>query len=237
MGLLTGVWGVNLLVSIAPPDIPRLAETSLDARVLIFTVVVSLATGLLFGLAPALQASRTDPGDTLKEGGRSGAAGHRHFVGKALIVTEIALSLVLLAGAALLVNSFARVQNVEPGFNPEHVLTLRIAPPRSKYSPFEKGEAFYNDLYARLRTAPGVQSVGAINALPFSGFGGDRTFFIEGRAITRPEDQSDEEVRFVSPGYFSTMQIPIVRGRDFSDRGAARGDHQRRARAEVLAGR
>ena len=218
LGLLTAVWGLDLLISIAPADIPRIGEIALDGRVVAFTAVVSLLTGIVFGLAPALQLSRTEPGDTLKQGGRSGDAGHRRAFGNALIVAEVALSLVLLVGAGLLVNSFARVRDVAPGFNPEGVLTMRIAPPEAKYPTFERGEAFYRDLFGRLRATPGVRSVGATNAIPLSGFGGDRTFYIEGRTITRPEDQSDEEIRFVTPGYFSTMQIPVVRGREFDDR-------------------
>ncbi len=218
VGLLTAVWGLDLLISIAPADIPRLGEIALDGRVVAFTAIVSLVTGILFGLVPALQMSRTDPGDTLKEGGRSGAAGRRRAFGNALIVAEVALSLVLLVGAGLLVNSFARVQSAAPGFNADRVLTFRIAPPEAKYGTFERGDAFYNELYGRLRTTPGVRSVGAANAVPLSGFGGDRTFFIEGRTVTRPEDQADEEIRFVTPGYFTTMQIPILQGREFTER-------------------
>ena len=218
VGLLTAVWSLDLLISIAPADIPRLGEIALDGRVVAFTAIVSLATGILFGLIPALQMLRTDPGDTLKEGGRSGSAGRRRAFGNALIVAEVALSLVLLVGAGLLINSFARVQSAAPGFNADRVLTFRIAPPEAKYGTFERGDAFYNELYGRLRTTPGVRSVGAANAVPLSGFGGDRTFFIEGRAVTRPEDQADEEIRFVTPGYFATMQIPILQGREFTER-------------------
>ncbi len=218
VGLLTAVWGLDLLISIAPADIPRLGEIALDGRVVGFTAIVSLATGILFGLVPALQMSRTAPGDTLKEGGRSGAAGRRRAFGNALIVAEVALSLVLLVGAGLLVNSFARVQSAAPGFNADRVLTFRIAPPEAKYGTFERGDAFYNELYGRLRATPGVRSVGAANAVPLSGFGGDRTFYIEGRTVTRPEDQADEEIRFVTPGYFTTMHIPILQGREFTER-------------------
>jgi putative ABC transport system permease protein len=218
VGLGVAVWGLELLVALAPSDIPRLAEITLDARVVAFTATVSLLTGILFGLVPALQMSRTDPGDTLKEGGRSGSAGRRRALGHALIVAEVALSLVLLVGAGLLINSFARVNAATPGFNPDRVLTLRVAPPEAKYSTFERGEAFYNDLYAALRAVPGVRAVGAINALPLSGFGGDRSFFIEGRTAARPESLPDEEWRFATPAYFTTMQIPVQQGREFEAR-------------------
>jgi putative ABC transport system permease protein len=217
VGLIVAVWGLDLLIALAPSDIPRLTEIALDARVVAFTAVVSLLTGVLFGVVPALQMSRTDPGNTLKEGGRSGSAGRRRALGDALIVAQVALSLVLLVAAGLLINSFARVQAAAPGFNPERVLTMRIAPPDAKYS-FERGEAFFADLVARLRATPGVRSVGAINALPFSGTGGDRSFYIEGRSTTRTENLPDEDMRFVTPGYFATMQIPVLQGREFSER-------------------
>jgi len=217
VGLIVAVWGLDLLTALAPSDIPRLTEIALDRRVVAFTAIVSLLTGILFGIVPALQMSRTDPGDTLKEGGRSGSAGRRRALGHALIVAEVALSLVLLVGAGLLINSFARVHAAAPGFNPERVLTMRIAPPEATYS-FERGEAFYADLFARLRATPAVRSVGAINALPLSGFGGDRSFYIEGRSTTRAEDLPDEEMRFVTPAYFRTMQIPILQGREFTER-------------------
>jgi len=159
-----------------------------------------------------------DPNGALKEGGRAAASSARHAIARALIVAEVALSVILLVGAGLLIDSFARLQDVAPGFNPSRLLTLRVAPPDTKYPTFERGEAFYDELTRRLRAAPGVRSVAATNALPLSGFGGDRTFYIEGRTVTRPEEQSDEQIRFVSAGYFSAMQIPVIAGREFTDR-------------------
>ena len=225
VGLLAGVWGVKLLVALAPPDIPRLAEVALDGRVVAFTAVVSVLTGVLFGTIPALQASRTDVGDTLKDGGRTSTSAARHRIAKVLIVAEVALSLVLLVAAGLLINSFARLRNVEPGFSAGHLLTMRVAPPEARYTTFEKGVAFYEELFARLRSIPGVRSTAAVNALPLSGFGGDRTFYIEGRTVTRPEDQSDEQVRFATAGYFSTMKIPLVEGREFTSRDVQNAPH------------
>ena len=189
-----GAWGVELLVALAPPNIPRLGEVALDARVVAVTTIVSLLTGILFGTAPALHASRTSPGDSLKDGGRAHSSATRHRLGQALIAAEVAASLVLLVGAGLLINSFARLQDVPPGFAADHLLTMRVAPPQSTYTTFEKGDAFYTGLFERLRAMPGVRGAAAINALPLSGFGGDRTFFIEGRTVTRPEDQSDEQL-------------------------------------------
>jgi len=221
VGLLTAIWSLDALVAIAPADVPRLGEIALDGRVVAFTAIVSVVTGIVFGIVPSLQLSRTDPGEALKDGGRAAASGRRRAAGGALIVAEVALSLVLLVGAGLLVNSFARVQGVAPGFNADRVLTMRIAPPEAKYRTFAQGEAFYNELFSRLRAAPGIRSVGAANAVPLSGFGGDRTFYIEGRSIARPEDQIDEEIRFVTPGYFRTMEIPVVQGREFDERDTA----------------
>jgi putative ABC transport system permease protein len=219
VGLLTAVWGVSVLVALGPASIPRLNEITLDERVILFTSVVSLVTGVLFGLAPALQASRTFLGDSLKEGGRSPAeTAARGRVRGALIVSEVALSLVLLIAAGLLINSFARLHEVTPGFNPDNVLTMRVALPPSTYTTFQKGEAFFDRLFARVRVQPGVQAVAAINAVPFSGRGGDRSFFIEGRPIGPRDAAPDEQVRFVSAGYFSAMQTRLVAGREFTER-------------------
>jgi putative ABC transport system permease protein len=163
--------------------------------------------------------SRTLLAEHLKDGGRSSAeTGARGRVRSGLIVSEVALSLVLLIAAGLLIHSFARLQDVAPGFNAGNVLTMRIALPTSKYTTFQKGEAFFDRLTARIREQPGVHAVAAINAVPFSGRGGDRSFFIEGRPLGPREASPDEQLRFVSAGYFSTMEIPVVSGREFTER-------------------
>jgi putative ABC transport system permease protein len=215
-GLLLGTWGVQLLVAIAPPDIPRLHEVTLDGRLIAFTASVSLVAGMLFGLTPALRAWRTDPHDVLKEDGRT-MAGGGHDGRRALVVAEVALSLILLVATGLLINSFARLQEVPPGFDPNQLLTFRLAPPPARYS-FEKSEQLFDTLFARLKSMPGVESVAAINALPFSGFGGDRTFLLEGHLDPKPEERPDEQLRFATAGYFSAMRIPLRRGREFSER-------------------
>ncbi len=218
-GLLAGVWGVDLLVALGPASIPRLSEISLDGRVIAFTSLVSVLTGVLFGLAPALQASRTFLSEHLKDGGRHSAdAVSRGRVRSSLIVSEIALSLVLLIAAGLLVNSFARLQDVAPGFIADNVLTLRVALPTSKYTTFQKGETFFDRLFARVGVQPGVQAIAAINAVPFSGRGGDRSFTIEGRPIGPRDTSPDEQLRFVSAGYFRTLKIPLLAGREFTER-------------------
>jgi putative ABC transport system permease protein len=218
LGLAIASWGVDLLIALAPDTIPRLAEVTLDRRVAVFTALVSFATGLIFGIVPALRASGPALSEALKDGGRSAESAMHGRAGRLLVVSEVALSLVLLAGAGLLVHSFARVQNVEPGFDARGLLTLRLALPESRYTTFEKGDRFFDALFAALRARPEVGAVGAVNALPFSGVGGSRTFHIEGREPKRPEDQPEEQLRIVTDGYFQTMRIPLLKGREFSDR-------------------
>ncbi|PYR41963.1 MAG: hypothetical protein DMF93_07100 [Acidobacteria bacterium] len=216
IGLVLAAWGVPLLVAAAPDSIPRLHEVTLDARAVAFTSVVSIATGLLFGLVPAAKMSRGALNDALKEGGRTASAHGR--TGRVFVAAEVALSLVLLVAAALLVRSLARLQEVRPGFDPERLLTLRLSLPESRYTTFEQGDRFFADLTARLRAAPGVRGVAAVNAMPFSGVGGSRSFRIEGRTETRADQATEEQLRIVSDGYFGVMGIPIVRGREFTAR-------------------
>jgi putative ABC transport system permease protein len=217
LGLLLAWWGVHALVAAAPESIPRLSEVGLDARVVAFTALVALATGVLFGTAPALSASRADVNDALKDGGRGAGAVHRR-AGRALVVSEVALSIVLLAAAGLLIRSFARVQQVAPGFEPEHLVTFRLSLPESRYTTFEKGDAFFDALCDGLRAHGDVRGVAAINALPFSGSGGSRSFRIEGRAPLGPGESMEEQLRIVTDGYFGVMSIPIVAGREFTRR-------------------
>ena len=219
IGLGLSAWGVDLLIASAPDSIPRIQEVGVDARVAGFTALVSLATGLVFGLAPALRASKAPLNDTLKEGGRGGGGVHG-FAGRALVVSEVALSLVLLVAAGLLIHSFTRLQDVAPGFDSSRLLTFRLSLPESRYTTFQKGQAFFDEFFTGLRRSPGVRSVAAINALPFSGLGGSRSFHIEGREEKRPEDQLDEQLRIVTDGYFAAIGIPIVAGREFTDRDA-----------------
>ena len=219
IGLGLAAWGVDLLITSAPDSIPRIQEVGVDARVAGFTALVSLATGLVFGLVPALRASRAPLNDALKEGGRAGGGVHG-FAGRALVVSEVALSLVLLIAAGLLIHSFTLLQDVAPGFDSSRLLTFRLSLPESRYTTFQKGQSFFDEFFAGLRRSPGVRGVAAINALPFSGLGGSRSFHIEGREEKRPEDQTEEQLRIVTDGYFAAMGIPIVAGREFTDRDA-----------------
>lgn len=218
LGLGLALWGIKILLALIPKETPRINEITLDYRVVLFTLSISVVTGLLFGLAPAFQASKTGLSEVLKEGSRGSAGGRRLRLRNVLVVSEFALALVLLIGSGLIVKSFWRVQNVKPGFEPTHLLTLRLALPETKYDNFQKGTAFFEQLFTRLQSRPEVKAVGAINLLPFGGSGGDRSFSIEDQPVPDGQPRPDEQVRFVSAGYFTSMSIPLLRGRDISER-------------------
>jgi putative ABC transport system permease protein len=219
IGLVLALWGVDLLVALAPAGTPRVAEVGLDARVVGFTFAVSLLTGVIFGLAPALHASKVDLNESLKDGSRGATEGpKRGRLRGLLVVAEFAVALVLLAGAGLLLKSFVRVQEESPGFDASHVLTMRVVLPEAKYKGYEEHRAFFSNLFARLRRLPGVEAVGANNLLPFSGGGGSRGFLIEGQPVPPGQPHPEEQLRFITPGYFEAMSIPLLRGRDISER-------------------
>jgi putative ABC transport system permease protein len=216
-GLLLALWGVDLLVALAPVGTPRVEEIGLDLRVVGFTCAVALATGVLFGLAPALQASKIDLNTALKEGGRTASDGPRRQRLRGLLVAaEFALALMLLVSAGLLVKSYARIQAVSPGFDPEHVLTMRLVLPDAKYKDLAAQRTFYDALFARLRVLPGVEAVGGNNLLPFGGGGGSRSMLIEGQPVPPGSPHPEEQLRFITPGYFTALHIPLLRGRDLS---------------------
>ena len=218
-GLVLALWGVDVLVALAPEGTPRVTEVGLDARVVAFTFGVSLLTGVVFGLAPALHASKVDLNESLKEGGRgTGESAGRGSLRGLLVVGEFALALVLLAGAGLLIKSFARVLGESPGFDARGVLTMRLVLPQTKYRSYEEHRAFYSNLFGRLRALPGVESVGANNLLPLNGNGGSRTFLIEGRPVPPGQSKPEEQLRFITPGYFASLRVPVLRGRDFDER-------------------
>ena len=216
IGLLIAFWGVEALVASAPDSIPRLREVGVDGRVVVFTAIVSLVTGVLFGLAPAVTASRAALQEALKEGGRT-SAGHGR-AGAVLVVSEVALSLVLLVAAGLLIRSFVRLQDVTPGFESANLLTFRLSLPESRYTTFEKGDRFFDELFVRLRSSADVRAVAATSALPFSGQGTSRSFFIDGRPLMRPDESTEEQIRIVTDGFFGAMGIPVIKGREFTAR-------------------
>ena len=213
ISVVLATWGTSLLVSLSPAGIPRIMEARVDARVLGFTALVSLGTGVLFGLAPALGASRVGLAESTKEAGRSGAGGRRS--GRArnlLIVGEVALALVLLVGAGLLVRTLGQLQNVPLGFNPRNVLTMTVA---KSPAGMETGE-FYKQLTERVRALPGVADASVTWQLPLSGAAASTSLNIDGR----PDDPGNVPtgvLHSAGPGYFRTMGIPFLRGRDFMD--------------------
>ncbi len=215
-GLLLATWAVSWLVSLSPDTIPRVNEISVDPRVAGFTLLISVATGVLFGLAPALQVSRPDLTDALKESGRTTAGLRRNRLRGALVVSEVALSLVLLVGAGLMIRSFAKLNQVDPGFNPARVLTLGVTLLPSKYPADEQVAQLYSQILERAAAAPGVVSAGAISELPLSGGNTSDYFTIEGRPAIAKEAEPLTEYRVVTPRYFESMGIPLLSGRDFA---------------------
>ncbi len=218
LGLVLALWGMDLLLAAIPIDIPFWMKFDLDGRVLGFTAACSLLTGFVFGTAPALEASNPDLNETLKEGGRSGAGGGRHRLRSLLVVAEIALSLVLLVGAGLMIRSFISLQHVDAGINPEGVLTMYIALPGAKYRAPEKRIAFFSQLLERVRAIPGVQSAGSNSGLPLSGNNWGRSMTVEGFPVLSVGEAPTINHCVISPGYFSAMGIPILKGRDFDER-------------------
>ncbi|HZS05557.1 MAG TPA: ABC transporter permease [Blastocatellia bacterium] len=222
MGAVIGVtlawWGVDALVAAAKDSLPRYEEIRLDASVLGFTMALALATGLLFGLAPALQASKPQLGETLKEGGKGSTEGSgRNRVRSLLVVSEVALTLILLAGAGLLTKSFLQLRNVNPGFRADHLLVLDVVLPKLKYAEKNQIAGFFEQALARIAALPGVESVGATDALPLSGNNISGSFTIEGRPPADPANRPNANRRSVSPDYFRAMGITLVKGRAFTE--------------------
>lgn len=219
LGLLLAHWGVKALIALDPENIPRAQEIGVDGRVLAFTFLVSLATGLLFGLVPALSATGRRLYEALKEGGRAMAGGvHGRLVRNLLVGFEVAVALVLLVCAGLLIQSFARLSGVDPGFKPEGVLTARVSIPELKYPDEERQALFYEQLLERLSAIPGVEQAAAIYPLPLSGSDMSLAFTVEGRPAPPPAEVPSTNIRVISPDYFRAMGIPLVRGRAFEPR-------------------
>jgi len=219
LGLLLAVWGTDALIALAPDNIPRLNEIGVDARVFAFTLAVSIVTGIVFGLIPGMHAAKPDLNEALKEGSRGSmgsAAGKR--TRSVLVAVEVALSLVLLVGAGLMIKSFIRLQQTNLGFNPENVLAVSLTLPQSRYPEDRQQASFFQDALARLQSVTGVQSAGATTALPLTLSVNGSDFRIEGR----PEPEAGKEIIIntssVSPGYFQTLGVSLMKGRDFSDR-------------------
>src|SRR5262245_2735212 len=218
VGLLLAYLGISALVKINEVQIPRANEIGLDWRVLAFTLGVSLLTGFIFGLIPALQSSKADLHETLKEGGRTGSSGARSWVRNTLVVLEMALALVVLVSAGLLMRSFWRLQQVNPGFAPQNVLAMSLGLPATKYREPAQRANFYQELLQRIRALPGVQSAGATSILPLSGNNSSGSFRIEGRVVPQGQSSPHGDRWAATTDYFSTMKIQLIRGRYFDDR-------------------
>jgi predicted permease len=218
LGLLFALWGVKLLSAFVPENVPRFGETSIDLRVLGFTLAASVLTGLLFGIAPALQSSRFDLNEALKEGGRGGSDGRgRKRVRSLLMVSEVALSLVLLVGAGLLIKSFVKLRNTDPGFDPDNTLTASVSLAAVRYDSDEKIDDFYRRLIERVRALPGVASVGGVTPLPLSDNNMAFSFSVVGQPPPPPEQRQAASARVVTPDYFRAQGVPLRKGRVFNE--------------------
>jgi len=217
-GVLIAIWGLAAIRKLLPVDFPRLNEIHLDMRILGFTFAASVLTGILFGLVPALQISRPDVQESIRETGRGASASRRQSrFRQALIACEVALCVVLLAGAGLLFRSFLRLQSVSPGFVSEQVLTARLTPSGTRFTTQADFDKFYNTVLEKISTVPGVQDAGIINTLPLDK-GPTTGFRVEGRPIETRDKWPMVNFRSVSPNYFRAMGIPVVQGRAYTDR-------------------
>ncbi|HEV2836326.1 MAG TPA: ABC transporter permease, partial [Pyrinomonadaceae bacterium] len=216
LGFVLSIWALRLLLTAIPIDLPFWMNFSVDLRVLGFTLGITLLTGLIFGAVPALQTSRVDLNDTLKEGGR-GNSGVRSRARSLLVVSEIAMSLVLLVGAGLMVQSFLRLRRVNIGLNTSNVLTADVVLPRAKYKEDDQRTAFFKQLVERVRSLPGVEAASATGTLPLSGDNWGRSLTVEGYPVLPLGQAPSIQHTVVTPGYFRTMGITLLAGRDFND--------------------
>lgn len=220
LGLLLAIWGVRLLLLLSPDNLPRVKEVTTDWRVMGFTLLISLLTGVLFGLIPALASSKTNLTESLKEGSRGGGGGAGSKRLRALlVVSEVALSLILLISAGLLIRSFMRLSQVDLGFKPTNILTMQLSLTRARYPDDKQRAAFYNQLLQRIASLPGVQAAATISELPLSGQENDTFFSIQGMpTVAFGSIENNANIRTVSPDYFKALSIPVVKGRSFSER-------------------
>ncbi len=220
LGCVLAWVGVRAIVAISPANILRIGDIGVDRWVLGYTLLISVVTGVLFGLAPAIFASKAELTETLKEGGRGGEGLRSKRLHKLLVITETALALVLLVGAGLMVRSFRQLQQVDPGFDAPNVLTMQVALPALKYKTPEDAVAFYDQAVQRLEGLPGVEAAAKVSELPFSGDQFDNAFSIEGRPPQAEGEKLSANLRLVSANYFRAMGIPVLRGRAFTSQDA-----------------
>src|SRR5689334_3598792 len=224
LGILVAVWGLDALRAANPGDAARFApgwcQLGINVPVLAFTIALSVFSGLVFGLAPALQVSKPNLNESLKEGSRQ-SSGRSHGLRSSLVVFEIALSLVLLVCAGLFFRSFLTLFKTDPGFDPDHVLTMNLILPRAKYKDEPQSAAFYKELVQRVKATPGVESAAAVNFLPLGGSNASEDYLVEGEPQPGPGHENEGRYRVCTADYFSTMRIPIVKGRAFTEQDKA----------------
>jgi putative ABC transport system permease protein len=216
LGVLLALWGLDLLLDISPGAIPRFKEIGVDTQALLFTLAVSVGTGISFGLVPAIGASRPDLNETLKEGGRSSSGARRNRTRATFVIAQVAICLMLLIAAGLMARSFITLLSISPGFNPDGVLTMKVAL-SSKYREPKLAAAYYQQALEKIGAIPGVQSAGAALGLPLTGSPGSRYFAIEGRPPQPAGQGYNANLNAATPGYFKALGIPLLRGRDFSE--------------------
>ena len=218
VGIVLALWGVESLKAIGAQTVPRLREVNVDLFVLGITLAVCVGTGIIFGLAPGLASARPELTEALKEGGRGVTQGiRRNRLRNGLVIAEVAFAMVLLSGAGLLIKSFTRLQNVDPGFNPRNVLTAEISLPPLKYPRGKPVIDFYAEAERRIRNIPGVQYAAFTVVLPLSGSNTDSSFMIEGQDPKLTGNHPDEEIRDVTPDFFRVLQTPLLQGRFFTE--------------------
>ncbi len=216
-GMLLAQWGVDALLALNPGDLPTAEAIRIDGRVLAFSLGLSALTGLVFGIAPALQLSKTDVTSGLKEGGRGGGEGRqRARLRGAFVVSQVALSLMLLVGAGLLINSFYRLLRVSPGFKPENLLTMEYRLPRNRYTKGEQQWAFHREVVERVGHLAGVESAAVVRGLPFSGNGATVTYAVPGQAPPPPGQEPKSLENAIDPNYLAAVGLPLIRGRNFT---------------------
>jgi predicted permease len=217
LGFLLARVTLDVSLRLLADHLPSFAEITLDTRVLAFTLLLSVIAGVLAGLIPSLRFSRVDVNEGLKLGQSRGSSDSGGKTRNLLVVTEVALSLVLLVGAGLMVRTLLELRNVSPGFDSSRVLTMNVSITRTKFPTPATAINFFNEVLRRVRAVPGVEAAGVIDSLPLDGGGSHQPFSIEGRPVLPMADQPEVDVRLISPGYLSTMHVPVIRGRDFED--------------------
>ena len=217
-GLLIAWWGIDLLRIFGPQDVPRLGEVAINAPVFLFTFAAAIFSTILFALVPALQVTRSNVNESLQEGNRGAVGPESHHLRRLLVIAQVALSLLLLAGAGLLIKSFANLRATKPGFNPQHALVAELILPKAKYPEPDKHRQFFEQILPKLAALPGVEAAGAAFPMPFSNNDSGSAFAIVGQPPQPPGQDLVASHLTITPEYFRAMATPVLRGRDFNSR-------------------